>query len=392
MLKQLFRKKSKTGLYILYLMTFFLALSGALPAYIQSSYLEKYIGLSSVTLFFIVANSISLLSILVFPKFIKKVGNYLSACIMAIIVFIGLGGLSYSTASLSLFIFFILMQFALNLIWINMDVFVENFSNDATTGKTRTIYFTIINLAWIISPSISAWLISNGSYQLVFLISALSIIPFLIILSLNKKIIKDKISYKKRSLLKAVKQTFASRDLRGVFVLSLLLNIFYNISVLFIPIYLHQHLGFSWLQLGWMFSFMLIPFILVEIPAGIISDKYIGEKEFFYVGFSIIIVCLCLFSLIVSTNPWVWALLLFLSRIGCSLVEAMRESYFFKKINSTDVDKINIFRTTIPFGTLLGSVLGLIVLSLLPVNFLFLTTGIILLSAFYFLPYMKDTK
>lgn len=385
-------KKPKAGLFILYIMTFFLALAGSLPAYIQSSYLENSVGLSAVTWFFVIANFISILSILVFPKFIKKIGNYLSAGIISIIFFIALAGLSASTAYVSLFIFFILMQLALNLIWINMDVFVENFSKNSSTGQTRTIYCTIINLAWIISPSLSALLISKSNYQLVFLISALCVIPFLIILASSEKIIKDKISRKKISLEKAVKQMFGNKDLRGVVFLSLFLNVFYNMALVFVPIYLHQNLGFSWYQLGWMFSLMLIPFILVEVPAGIIADKYIGEKEMFYAGFAIIISCLCLFSVLKLSNPWLWALLLFASRVGAALVEAMRETYFFKKINANDIDKINIFRATIPFGHLLGSILGLIILLMLPINYIFIVTAILLLSAFYFLPLMKDTK
>jgi MFS family permease len=159
-----------------------------------------------------------------------------------------------------------------------------------------------------------------------------------------------------------------------------------------VPIYLHQNLGFSWNQLGWMFSLMLIPFILVEIPAGIVADKYIGEKEMFYAGFAIMISCLCLFSVLESNNPWLWALLLFASRVGAALVEAMRETYFFKKISASDVDKINIFRATIPFGHVLGSLLGLVILLLLPINYIFFITAILLVASFYFLSLMTDTK
>lgn len=373
-------------------MTFFLSLAGSLPAYIQSSYLEKWIGLSAVTWFFLIANLTSLFCMLLFPRFIKKIGNYLSTGIISIIFFTGLAGLSFGTQPFSLFIFFILMHLAINLIWINMDIFVENFSKNCSTGKTRTIYFTIINLAWIISPSLSAFLISKGDYPLVFLVSALAIIPFLAILASNEKLIKDKISYRKTSIKKELKQIFKDKDLRGVTFLSLLLNIFFNMAVVFIPIYLHQHLGFTWQQLGWMFSLMLIPFILIEIPAGIIADKYLGEKEFFYLGFTLLISCLCLFSVIDSRNPFLWAFILFLSRVGAALIEAMRETYFFKKVSAKDVEKINIFRATTPFGHLLGSILGLLILMALPLSYIFFITGVILLSSFYFLHLMKDTR
>lgn len=392
MLNLISHKKHKYALPILYTMTFFLALAGSLPAYIQSSYLEKWVGLSAVTWFFILANLSSLFCMLLFPRFIKRVGNYLSTGIISIIFFIGLTGLSLSTTPLSLLISFILMQLAINLIWINMDIFVENFSKDCSTGKTRTIYFTIINMAWIVSPSLSALLVSRSDYPLVFLVSAISIIPFLSILAYNEKLIKDKISYRKTYIAKELMAILKDKDLRGVTFLSLLLNIFFNMAVVFVPIYLHQYIGFSWQQLGWMFSLMLIPFILIEIPAGIIADRYLGEKEFFYLGFTLIISCLCIFSLLNSQNTLIWALVLFISRVGAALVEAMRESYFFKKVSAKDVEKINIFRATIPFGHLLGSVLGLLILMILPLSHIFFITGAALLSSFYFLHSMKDTR
>lgn len=387
-----FWKKSQVNLKILYLMTFFLALASALPAYIQSSYLESFVGLSAVTWFFITANLISILAILIFPRIIKKLNNYLSTGIISLLFLFSLAGLGSATNSFLVFIFFILMHVTFNLIWINMDIFVESFSSNSSTGQTRTIYFTIINLAWIVSPSISAWLINLNGYSTVFLVAALLIVPFFLIFLFKSSKIKNHVSYNHIPLGKTLKKMFKDHNILGIFWLAMLLNIFFNATTIFLPIYLNKVIGFSWTELGLMFSIMLIPFMLVEIPAGILADKYLGEKEMFYLGYSIIIVCLCLFFINTSTNFWFWSGLLFVSRIGAALVEAMRETYFFKKVDAEDVDKINIFRTTIPFGYLLGSLLSLIVLIFLPISYIFLATALILCSAFPFLATIHDTK
>ena len=384
--------KKKRSLFPLYIMAFFLALAGALPAYIQSSYLGSYVGLSAVTWFFIISNIISVLTILGFPSFIRKFGSYLSAGIITVVFLLSLLGLGMSSNIFFLLLSFIVMQVAMGLIWINMDLFVESFSKNSTTGQTRTIYFTIINLAWIISPGLSSYILRLDDYSLVFFIAAFILVPFLTTFILSARDIKHKIANHKNKVSVMVAKMFKNKNLRGVFVLALLLNLFYNSAVIFIPIYLHQVIGFSWQDLGWMFSLMLIPFILIEIPAGIIADKYLGEKELFYLGFSIIIVCLVFFSLITSTSPWLWALLLFLSRVGAALVEAMSETYFFKNVGGRDIYKINIFRCSIPLGRVIGSLLSLLLLIILPLRYLFAFTALILLTSFYYLEGMKDTK
>ena len=137
---------------------------------------------------------------------------------------------------------------------------------------------------------------------------------------------------------------------------------------------------------------MLIPFIVLEIPAGIIADKYIGEKELLFAGFAVITVSLFLFYYIETPTVWIWAAVLFASRIGAALVEAMREAYFFKIIDVKDVDHINIFRMTGPLGYILGAGIAIITTIFLPLEYLFLILTIIMLSSFLFVFSIKDTK
>lgn len=391
MLNLFFWRRPKSSLTILYVMAFFLSLAGALPAYIQSSFIESYVGVSAVNWFFIAANLVSLFAILFFPRVIKKYGNYLTTGIVSLLFLTSLSALGFTTKPITIFIFFILMQVAINLIWINMDIFVKAFSNNATTGRTRGIYFTIINLAWVVSPSISAWIISLSNYYGVFLGSAVLIFPFLLIFSIKGSEIQSKQKYK-TSLLKSTRKMFGDKNLRSAFWLATLLNVFFSAAVITVPIYLHNYLNFSWSEIGIAFSIMLIPFLIVEIPAGFIADKYIGEKEMFTLGFFIIIICLAIFSINKSENIWFWTAVLFTSRIGSALIESMREAYFFKKVSSRDVDKINIFRTSLPLGYLIGALLSIISLIFWPINYVFLVLAIFICSAFPFILVMKDTK
>lgn len=203
---------------------------------------------------------------------------------------------------------------------------------------------------------------------------------------------KKEAKYQYEKIGTAIRKTWLNKNLRGTFFIALLLQIFYNTAIIYLPIYLHQNLGIDWSQLGIMFSIMLIPFLIFEIPAGIIADKYIGEKEIWFFGFFVLILSLLLFFFVKTTNFWTWTIILFLSRIGAALIEAMRESYFFKLVDAKDVSFINVFRISKPLGYIIGPLIAIAVLAFLPIHYIFLIIAIISLSGFYFIYSIQDTK
>lgn len=381
-------------LVILYAMAFLLALSAALPAYIQSSYLETYVGVSLVSWFFIAANITAIVAIFLFPKFIKYTSTYLSSGLGALGFLLSFIGMSLSTNAFGIFLFFILMQVSSYLVWITLDIFLESSSSDASTGRIRTMYFTFINLAWLISPSISAWIVEARGYEGAYLASSFIMVPFLAIYLINRSHLKSKkVKVVGHSLRKSLKEVVKDKNILGIYVAAAQLTVFLNAANVFLPIYLHQHLGFSWGELSIAFSIMLIPFLIVEIPAGIIADRYLGEKEILTLGFLIILACLAVFFVSTSDSIWFWAGLLFVSRIGVALVEAMRESYFFKNVNEHDVEKINIFRTASPVGYILASFVSLLVLVFLPIEYVFAAAALLIcLFVFPFLTIMRDSR
>lgn len=384
--------KRKHSLALLYLLGTILAIANALPAYTQSNFLGTMFSLSWVSFFFASANLATVFAILFFPNIIKRVGNMLATEAVLSIFIISLLSISFISSPIVIFISFILLIVSSNLIWINMDLLVESFSDNASTGLTRTIYFTAINLGWIISPALSSYLIGKGDYYWVFMAAAICLVPFFVILLKNRQHLYKNINCQVQPIFATLKKLLKTRNLRGIFFIALLLNLFYSSAVVYIPIYLHQTLGFSWSILGVMFSIMLIPFIIFEIPAGWLADKYWGEKEILSAGISIIILALLSFFFVEIANPWLWGGLLFLSRVGAALVESMRETYFFKIVDAKDVQYINFFRATGPLGYLLGTLLAMLILYFYPLEYLFLFIALIMLNGFLCVYIIKDTK
>ncbi len=385
--------KIKKSLLVLYLAGFTLAISTAFPAYINSSFIENFVNARNVGLFFVAANIATFFAMLFFPAIIRKLSNLLSAKLVMLLNIISLMILMMDPSPFWLFVFFVGMWTASNLLWINMDLFVESFTDNSSTGKTRAVYFTFMNLGWIFSPMLASRLvIGNDHYNLVYLASAVLLLFFYFVIVFNEKRVSKIVAYDKVNIWKTIIDFWKNPSLKGIYFSSFFLNLFFNSAVVFIPIYLHNVIGFDWSVLGLMFSFMLIPFVLFEIPAGIIADKYLGEKEMMFAGMSILLISLLLFFFVSSTSAFVWGAILFFSRIGAALIEAMRESRFFKIVDAENVSHINFLRTSYPLGYLLGSGLGVLILSFYEVQYLFLFLAVLFLFSFYFVYIIKDSK
>lgn len=387
------QKNHQKKLFILYFFGFIISMAAAIPAYSQSSFLSSTVGLPLVSTFFLLANVLTFFSILFFPGLIKKIKNFRSTRRVIFLYALSLVGLTFAPSNpWIMFFFFGLMSICVALIAINMDVFVESFCCNGSSGKIHTTYFTAVNLGWIVSPFIAGLLIAAGGFEITYAASLFCLMVFAFFFMFQKDNLADKTKYSDLGTIKTIKNIFKISKLRSIFFLAFLLSVFYSLAVVFLPVYLNQTIGFDWDSLGKMFSLMLIPFIIFQIPAGIIADRYIGEKEIMILGFIILSLSLIFFYSVTSTSFWLWAGILFFSRIGAALVEAMRESYFFKTVDAKDVDYINLFRATGPLGYIFGSFLGALVLWCYSLNTLFLAGAFLMCLAFPVLFWLKDTK
>ena len=108
-------------------------------------------------------------------------------------------------------------------------------------------------------------------------------------------------------------------------------------------------------------------------------------------GFIIIALSTIFLTFVVGANFWMWALVLFLTRVGASIAEVMSETYFFKKIDSTDSNLIGFFRMTSPMAYVVSPIIATIILSFIEFRFLFLILGIIMLWGLRYSLTLKDT-
>ncbi len=161
---------------------------------------------------------------------------------------------------------------------------------------------------------------------------------------------------------------------------------------IYTPLYLTQKLGFSLEDTLLMFSVMLISFVVLQYPLGKISDKWLGEKEILTAGYFIIAIATGALSFITLNSFWVWAGMLFATRVGASTIEIMNETYFYKKVKPVDSDIMSFYRNAQPLAYIVGPVVASIFLIFLDFKYIFLALGIIMLTGVYYSLGIKDTK
>src|SRR5690606_12348354 len=100
------------------------------------------------------------------------------------------------------------------------------------------------------------------------------------------------------------------------------------------------------------------PFIIFEIPIGVLADRKLGEKELLNIGLIIVGISTISLSFITIPNIFVWALALFITRVGASIAEPMIETYFFKKVDDRDTAMLGLFRTTRQIGYIVSPIIA----------------------------------
>jgi MFS family permease len=190
-----------------------------------------------------------------------------------------------------------------------------------------------------------------------------------------------------------VKKVYARKNISRIYLVSFVLEFFYALAVIYTPIYLLD-IGMSWEKIGWIFTAMLIPFVILQYPMGLLADKKIGEKELIITSLIIVSISTLAIYFIGSASILIWSLVLFSTRIGAAILEIMRDSYFYKRIDGNDIDLINFFRTAQSAAYIVSAVVAFLIFKLFPggqpIKLIFLAVAAMVFLALYPAARLKD--
>jgi len=365
--------------------------------YIHSSYIGTFFNPSHLALLYIIGSAVNLLLFLNIPRLLDWMGNYKFTLWSIILEGVAIIGLIVGTTPLVIGISFVLHQAVISMILFGLDIFIEGaIKNEEHTGSIRGLYLTLSNTTLVFSPLVVGILLTDGTFKMVYGISLLFLIPLFFLVQQHLRHAAYK--YKKSiGVLETFRKVRGDKNIRGVLFTHLMLQFFYAWMVIYMPIYLHEYVGFSWQQIGVIFTVMLLPFLLFELPIGTLADKKYGEKEIMSIGFIIMILSTFSIPLFQTTSIVAWCIILFLTRVGASFVEITAESYFFKHVNEHNAGLISLFRMARPIAYMTAPVAVTISLYLLsagnaPYSYIFSVLGVLMIVGLLYSSILTDTK
>ncbi len=390
-MKQHLSKFSGSSLFVLYTIGFIFTFCIAVPSYISSSFLSHLIGEKYLGLVYVIGSFFIVLIFLVIPRFLRRYGNYKITIVFSIINLLTLSFLTFFNNIYLLVASFIVTGASAAMLGFCLDIFIEHDSSNSATGNIRGVYLTWLNIAWLISPFLSGVLVGVDDYSRVFFVSTAIMIPVLLMVSYNLKDFKDR-EYKKFNFIATFKQMWKRIDVRCIMIVYFLLQFFFALMVIYIPIYLNTYIGFDWLTIGKIFTIMLLPFVLLQVSLGKLADQRYGEKEMLSIGFIIMAISVAFIPLLADKNFWIWAILLFTTRIGAAMVQVMSDTYFFKNIGEKDVNFISIYRMSASLAYIVAPALATVFLLRFGLGSLFFLLGFLMLFGLRYSLAIKDTR
>jgi len=373
---------------------FFGALHFFLTIYILAPYLAQFMNDTSVGLVFSAGALLSFAGFLSLPQVLRRISLKHFALLLSFIQLGTLTALLFSP-SINLIVVLVIVLSALPaLIGYAFDIFLEQVTkSEGSTGNVRGLFIAISSIALVISPLAIGYILGDtNAYEKIFALAAATLLPFIILIftlikgGTNREL--ETLSFRK-----TLKCLLHSKDVMLGASAHLVMLLFFSWVAIYIPLYLHTELGIVWSDLGWVFSIMLLPYVFLELPIGIMADRWFGEREIMMIGFTIMGLSLAMISFI--TVPAITLFLisiLVLTRVGGAMAEITTETYFFKHVDGNDLNSIGLFRMLRPLGALAGPLIGSFALIFVSLQSVFIVLGGICLLGVPLAFFIKDTR
>ena len=381
---------NKTKVRLVSLVSFIFGFLDAFFIYVLSSYFSSVSGSDSVGGFYLVAYAIVLLCLFFLQPLIRRIGR-------SRILYLSLGiGICASAVLASAGATWLLLAAALalivttNITWVALDILLESFSQDKISGRIRGLYLTIMNAGLLAAPFLSLQTLDHFDYPGIFLIlvAGYTIVFIIALLGFRND---NRVFQEKLSFWTTMQKMFRERSLLGIYHVSFAMEFFYALMIVYTPIYLRS-LEYSWNEIGLIFTVMLLPFVLLQYPLGLLADRYYGEKEMLIGSIAIAAMATSVLPFLGAGNVVGWGVSLFMTRVGIAGIEILRDSYFYKQIDGNDMDVIAFFRTARPLANIIAAALSLLVLLVFPLRSVFFIVSFVLIFSLIEACRLKDSS
>lgn len=380
--------------WMIYPLSVLFMLHNFLTAYINSTYMEQYISAEAVGALFTIGSALAVIAFLFFSHALRAFGNVRLTLLLAVVDLICMVVLGVTEERATAIVAFVALLTVNPLLFLNIDIFSESLigNNETSTGSKRGLALTLMSLAGVVAPLMMGIIVGDSNeLSTVYFYSAGIFSVFILFLLFRFRKFSDPL-YPHAKVRSTIRSVWVVSDLRNVMCAHFLLQMFFVWTVIYIPLYLATEIGLPWSEIAAIIAVGMSAYVLFEWPLGYIADRFIGEKEIMALGFVVLAVSSSWIAFMNEATIVGWMVLIFITRVGASMVEASTESYFFKHTTGGDAGAISLFRLLRPLATIFGALLGSAVLLYLPFSLSFIILGAIMVPGIYFTVALKDTK
>lgn len=365
-----------------------------LTAYSNSTYLEQFVTPEQVGILYSIGALTSMILFFLLPHVLRLAGNVVAAIVFMIGSIVALWLLGSATSTAMVIFSFVLFLSLNPLLYLCIDVFSETLidEKEGDTGKRRGLTLSLMSVAALLAPLTLGIIVGEEEalYRLYFVAAGVGLLFLVLIIGAFRHFYDP--PYRSIKLSGLLRQCWHDSDIRIVISAHFILQLFFAWIIIYVPLFMATNVGLTWAQIGSILSVGLLAYVLFEYPIGILADKYIGEKEMMATGFLLLALSTASISFMSGFGIIGWMVLMFISRIGASLVEVTTESYFFKKVKGQDADLMSLFRVTRPAANLFGAILGTITLYFLPFELIFIVLAVFMTAGIFITIRLHDTK
>ncbi len=355
---------------------FFFAISSGLTVYIIFPFLSTLMPAAHAGLVVALGGALALLSFTFLPALVARYGAQEVAIVAGLSEMIALFALAIAPGVVPAALLIILMLALQPFIAYELDLLLEaTVTERKTVAEVRTAFLTAWNVGICAAPLLlGALLDDSNAYGRIFIAAGGAFVPFIVLFVARNlpRGVPPRLSH----LSDTFSHVVHNRDLSAVTFAHLLLYLFFTWAPLYVPVYLHSVLGIPWTTLGWMFSVILIPYVLIEYPAGWLADRFLGDKKLLFLGFILAGGAFAaLGTLSAGSSVSLILTILIISRVGAALIESMTVGHFFRRVSSSDIGSMSFFRGVWPLASIIAPLIGSAILYFGDYQTLFVLTG-----------------
>lgn len=373
------------------LLSFLLGFIDAFVIYTLSSYFADIVGEQLVGVVYFIVFGIHLGLLFSLDSFVRQIGRvrYLVFCLGLSLLAIGILP-SVSAGIAGLFFGILYLAFS-NTVWVALDILLENYSEDKLSGRIRGFHLMVMNIGFLLAPYLSTQILSRFGHPAIFIIVFVGYVVALLLAVLLFRSDHQVVHHPEMRFLQTLREVMQRSSLRHIFAVSFALEFFYSIMIIYMALHL-QNIGFSWEEIGLIFTIMLLPFVFLQYPIGVLADRRFGEKEMLALSFLLTITATIGVISYSGKMLFAWAGILFVSRVGVAAIEVLRDSYFYKQIDGNDTQIIAFFRMARPTANMLGAVISVGLLAFFDLRSVFCAVAVVLFFALFHIFKLKDTE